>query len=252
VFSVWEVNGTEVRAEPATTIRVAGNTTVRAFFARPVHRVVVAANITGARVLINSTPHDLPLSVFLPACTVLEIKPGLHVKAEALNSTLLLNITGDTSLKLYYRELPDMWYVVPVLFNGTVTPVKAYAPPDIKGNAKGTLEVTDDGWIHISWLFYLQIYIPWNYTHVVVEARNVTGAVVVKRLCPWGWDPFAYGDELTSKHTVVEFNGCRCATVRVTSHGKRYPDEEPGVVGISPILVNSTPSEAWLRITASP
>lgn len=137
--------------------------------------------------------------------------------------------------------------------NGTVTPVTMYATPLVKNN--GTIEVTSDGWIHLKGTFvFLQVYVPWNLTHVTVEVRNATQEVQVLRFCDWGMVPFAYGDMLSNDRPKIYFNGCQCTfpyrpetsqcSIRFISG--RYPDDEPGMVAIS------VHGEAWVRIRASP
>jgi len=249
VFSVWEVNGSFKAAEPVTTIRVAGNTTIRAFFARPVYRVLIAANSTRASALVNGTACALPHEVWAPACSALVIEPVETHLLRPLNATLELLVEGDVNVTLLYWSKTD--YEVQAYLNGVLQYVEVREYAYRKGKNRGVVEM-QDGWIHIKGDFLLLVYIPWNYTRVVVEARNVNGSLHVKRFCEWGADPMAYGKTMGEDVNLlrVEFEGCRvvgfsppyCSYTR----GKRYEEELPGALRVNVI------GEAWVRIEAYP
>jgi len=248
----WLVNDTILKGR-RLNLTIAGNTTIKAFFTKPQYTLTIKANVTGARATVNGQPYDLPVELPFPACSHVVVEPGIHVNAEALNNTISINVTRDTTITLYYRQLPPRWYQVPIVVNGTVTPVTMYATPLVKNN--GTIEVTSDGWIHLKGTFvFLQVYVPWNLTHVTVEVRNATQDVTVRRYCDWGVVPFAYGDMLRNDRPKIYFNGCQCTfpyrpeTSQCSIRGisGRYPDDKPGMVSISVI------GEAWVRIQASP
>ncbi|MCC6003564.1 MAG: hypothetical protein LM590_04415 [Thermofilum sp.] len=251
-FTHWFINGSYV-SQQRLSLRIAGNTTIKAFFTKPQYTLTIKANITGARAIVNGHSYDLPVELPFPACSHVVVEPGIHVNAEALNKTISMDVTRDTTITLYYRQLPPRWYQVPIVANGTTTPVRMYATPLVKNN--GTIEATSDGWIHLKGTFvFLEVYVPWNLTHVTVEVRNATQEVQVLRFCDWGMVPFAYGDMLRNDRPKIYFNGCQCtfpyrpetSQCSIRFIGGRYPDDEPGMVSIS------VDGEAWVRIQASP
>jgi len=248
----WLVNDTILKGR-RLNLTIAGNTTIEAFFTKPQYTLTIKANITGARAIVNGYSYDLPVELPFPACSHVVVETGIHVKAEALNNTISINVVRDTTITLYYRQLPPRWYQVPIVTNGTAMPVTMYATPLVRNN--GTIEATSDGWIHLKGtLMFLQVYVPWNLTHVTVEVRNATQKVQVLRYCDWGMVPYAYGDMLSNDRPKIYFNRCRCtfpyrletSQCSIRFIGGRYPDDEPGMVAISVI------GEAWVRIQASP
>ena len=253
VFSVWEVNGTEVRAEPVTTIRVAGNTTVRAFFARPVHRVVVAANASLARASVNGTEHQLPFEAWLPACATLEVEPLETLLLIPLNGSISLAAERDTSITLLYRYRGRGFKAV-VLVGGEPQPVEAFEDPYFPNRV--TLEVEEEGWMRIRGGGLLLIYIPWNYTRVVVHVRDfapppgrdLTVPIAVYRCCEWGADPKAYGVGVPMHWgpTTITFTGCMPQRWNVGMAGRRYEWEQPGAI------VVELSGEARIRIEVYP
>jgi hypothetical protein len=247
----WLVNGSARLPGNPLTLTITGNTTVRAVFARPLRTVTVTANYTEAGAVINGTTYSLPRELVVPACSLLVVEPRPHVRAVPLNRTAEITVESDARITLLYRLLPPLHYMLQAVINGTVQPVEAYASPLVPNN--GTIELAEDGWIHFNGVFRaFYVYIPWDYTRVIVEARNVTTFVQVMRVCPWGWDPFSHGDRLNNRLTWIEFSGCACyrsskpllLCMHVT--GKRYEFERPGAVFIG------VEGEAWVRITAYP
>ena len=95
---------------------------------------------------------------------------------------------------------------------------------------------------------------PWNYTRVVVTARNVKASMFeVYRYCEWGAVPKLYGESLLQYRYTrmpqpsVTFVGCK-PQVEVPSwkHGPRRDWEEPGALRIE------LWGEAWVKIEAYP
>ena len=243
-FDHWLVNGTRL-AGGRLSLTIAGNTTVRAVFYKPFYTVTVNANATGAAAQINGENYTLPTSLRVPACSTLEVKPLETPLYKPLNTTLTVTVESDTSITLHYWAKTQ--YPVQVLINGKPQYVEVRDTPFFKGN--GTVEMQGD-WIHIKGDFFIYIYIPWNLTHVIVEARNVNGTLIVMRLCEWGADPFAYGKMMGEDVNVlrVEFEGCRVVGYARYGYirGKRYEFELPGALRVS------VHGEAWIRITAYP
>jgi hypothetical protein len=137
----------------------------------------------------------------------------------------------------------------PVTIDGKVEGFPVYRPfLDIDPNA--VFEPSADGWIHINGHApSFIVMIPENYTHVVVEAKNVTGQIDVYRFCGWNEDPQAYAGTLDNRFTRIEFNGCRTVGqvhFAATLHGKRYAVTPPGSLRIDVF------GEGWIKIEASP
>jgi hypothetical protein len=243
-FDHWEVNGEE-HSGPDLALAIAGNTTVKAIFTRPLYTVTINTNATGAAAQINGENYTLPTSLRVPACSTVEVKPLETPLYKPLNTTLKITVEGDASITLRYWAKTQ--YPVQVLINGKPQYVEARDSPFFKGN--GTVEMQGD-WIHIKGDFSIYIYIPWNLTHIIVEARNVNGTLIVMRLCEWGADPFAYGKMMGEDVGVlrVEFEGCRVVGYAYYGYvrGKRYECELPGALRID------LTGEAWVRITAYP
>ncbi|MEM1930453.1 MAG: hypothetical protein QXH81_10815, partial [Thermofilaceae archaeon] len=63
------VNGTPVSGSKFE-LAVAGNTTVRAVFERPIHTLLIVANAANASALVNGTLHTLPAELSLQRCSV--------------------------------------------------------------------------------------------------------------------------------------------------------------------------------------
>ena len=250
----WLVNGSARLHGNPLTLTIAGNTTVRVVFARPLRTVTITANYTEAGAVINGTTYSLPRELVVPACSLLVVEPRPHVRAVPLNRTAEITVESDVKVTLLYRLLPPLHYMLQAVINGTVQPVEAYASPLVPNN--GTIELAEDGWIHFNGVFRaFYVYIPWDYTRVIVEARNVTdpSGVQVERVCPWGWDPFSHGDWLNNRLTRVVFNGCACyrpgnppLSCALSKTGKRYEWVRPGAVFIG------VEGEAWVRIEAYP
>jgi hypothetical protein len=239
----WLVNGSARLPGNPLTLRVAGNTTVRAVFARPLYTVLVAANASYASASINGTAYALPQELQVPACSVLVIEPRETEKAAPLNTTLTILVTGNTTLKLHYRVKLPPWVRFPVVVGGRVVQLEAKWNPEIP--CYGVFEVSQDGWVHMDGFFLLFVQVPWNYTRVVVRARGVSGHLWVFRYCEWGAQPKCYGHSFYYRSEVT-FIGCRTPDKGSYIEGKRYPWEPPGAIRIELI------GEAWVRIEAYP
>jgi hypothetical protein len=98
----WLVNDTILKGR-RLNLTIAGNTTIEAFFTKPQYTLTIKANVTGARAIVNGHPYDLPVELPFPACSHVVVEPGIHVKAEALNNTISMDVTRDTAITLYYR-----------------------------------------------------------------------------------------------------------------------------------------------------
>ena len=72
-LSHWEVNGSFKTAEPVTTIRVAGNTTVRAVFRRLAVRLSLSSNASTGLLLVNGSPVGLPGVLEVPCGSLLRL-----------------------------------------------------------------------------------------------------------------------------------------------------------------------------------
>jgi hypothetical protein len=243
----WLVNGT-ILGERRLNLTIAGNTTIKAFFAKPRYTFTIKTNATGAAAQINSENYTLPASISVSACSTLEVKPLESPLYKPLNNTLSVTVGNDTSITLYYWQKSK--YPVQILINGKPQYVEVREDPFVKSN--GTIETTSDGLIHIKGTMFILIYIPWNFTRVIVQADiirlgNFSG-LNVGRYCDWGTDPFAYYKSFYDV-TRVEFLGCEPFGVSHFGYvgGKRYDYEKPGAIYIDAINV-----DAWVKIEAYP
>jgi hypothetical protein len=243
----WLVNGTDAGPQPRLSLTIAGNTTVKAAFTRPLYTVTIIANYTRASVAVNGTTYSLPQSLVVPACVVLKIEPLETVSIEPINTTTTLTVLGDTAVILLYKLKTryDVWAYI----NGALQPVEVYEPWFAKKINNGTMSI-EDGWIHINGNFSLLLYIPWNYTHVVIEGKYVTGSVTIYRICEWGTDPHAYGTSINFLRHRIEFSGCQVVGMKPYEcdriGGRRYDFEKPGA------LILDIHGEVWLKIEAYP
>jgi hypothetical protein len=137
----------------------------------------------------------------------------------------------------------------PVAVDGKTESFPVYKPGFIM-DPNPIFKPSTDGWIYVKanpQIFIIMI--PENYTHVVVEAKNVTGQIDVYRFCGWNEDPQAYAGTLDDRFTRIEFNGCRTVGqvhFAATLHGKRYAFTPPGSLRIDVF------GEGWIRIKANP
>jgi len=243
----WLVNGTARLAGARLSLTIAGNTTVRAVFARPLYTVTIIANYTRASAAVNGTTYSLPQSLVVPACVVLKIEPLETVSIEPINTTTTLTVLGDTAVILLYKLKTryDVWAYI----NGALQPVEVYEPWFVKNINNGTMSI-EDGWIHINGNLFLLLYIPWNYTHVVIEGKYVTGSVIIYRICEWGTDPYAYGTSINFLRHRIEFSGCQVVGMKPYEcdriGGRRDDFEKPGA------LILDIHGEVWLKIEAYP
>jgi hypothetical protein len=244
----WLVNGTARLAGARLSLAVAGNTTVRAVFARPLYTVLVAANASYASASINGTAYALPQELQVPACSVLVIEPRETEKAAPLNTTVTILVTGNTTLKLHYRVKLPPWAKLPVVVAGTVVYFDVKEEPGLP--AAGTAEVTPDGWIHLNGFFDIIIYVPWNYTRVTVTAHSVRAEMLdVYRYCEKGSVPKMRSVQLKDEPGyTATFQGCQPvgALTAGWAHGPWLDWNKPGA------LVIVLWGEAWIRITAYP
>jgi hypothetical protein len=247
VFDHWEVNGEE-RSGSDLALAVTGNTTISAVFYKPLYTVTINTNATGVAAQINGENRTLPISITLPACFTLEVKPLETPLYKPLNNTLKITVSSDTNIMLYYRQ--KSINSIQILINGKPQEVEVKLDPFVKSN--GTIETTSDDLIHIKGSVYIYIYVPWNFTRVIVQADikplRVPGGLNVGRYCEWGVDPFAYYKSFYDV-TRVEFQGCMPVGVSHFGYigGKRYEYEKPGAIFIDAIDV-----EAWVKIEAYP
>jgi hypothetical protein len=246
-FDHWEVNGTE-HSGTDLALAITGNTTIRAVFYKPLYTVTINTNATGAAAQINGENHTLPTSLRVPACLTLEVKPLETPLYKPLNNTLKITVSSDTNIMLYYRQKSTN--SIQILINGKPQEVEVRQSPFIERN--GTIETTSDGLIHINGSMYIFIYVPWNYTHVTVQADikplSDFNGFEVARYCDWGTVPFAYYKSFYDV-SRVEFLGCMPVGVSHYGYisGKRYDFEKPGAISIDAINV-----EAWVKIEAYP
>jgi hypothetical protein len=247
VLDYWLVNGTDAGSQPRLSLTIAGNTTVKAVFTRPLYTVTIIANYTRASAAVNGTTYSLPQSLVVPACVVLKIEPLETVSIEPINTTTTLTVLGDTAVILLYKLKTryDVWAYI----NGTLQPVEVYEPWFVKNINNGTISI-EDGWMHINGNLFLLLYIPWNYTHVVIEGKNVTGSVIIYRICEWGTDPYAYGTSINFLRHRIEFSGCQVVGMKPYEcdriGGRRDDFEKPGA------LILDIHGEVWLKIEAYP
>jgi len=244
----WLINGTIKQTGTRLNLTIAGNTTVRAVFARPLYTVLVAANASYASASINGTAYALPQELQVPACSVLVIEPRETEKAAPLNTTVAILVTGNTTLKLHYRVKLPPWAKLPVVVAGTVIYFDVKEDPDVP--AAGTAEVTPDGWIHLNGFFAIIIYVPWNYTRVTITARGVRAEILdVYRYCEKGSVPKMWGVQLKDEPGyTATFQGCQPVGARTAgwAHGPWLDWNKPGALNI--VLWG----EAWIRIEAYP
>jgi hypothetical protein len=240
----WLINGTIKQTGTRLSLTIAGNTTVRAVFARAKsYWVLVDTNSSWTSASINGTAYALPHELQVPACSVLVIVPRETEKTYPLNKTLTILVTGNMTVKLYYHVKLPPWARFPVVVGGRVVQLEAKWDPEIP--CHGVFEVSQDGWVHMDGFFLLFVQVPWNYTRVVVRARGVHGDLCAFRYCEWGEQPIAYG-HCFAYRSEVTFIGCRTTDEGSYIEGKRYPDEPPGAIRIGLI------GEAWVRIEAYP
>uniref|UniRef100_A0A7C1GQ78 Bacterial repeat domain-containing protein n=1 Tax=Thermofilum adornatum TaxID=1365176 RepID=A0A7C1GQ78_9CREN len=243
----WLINNTII-GERRLSLTIAGNTTIKAFFTKPWYTLIIKANATGAAVQINSDNYTLPASISVPACNTVEVKPLETPLYKPLNNTLKITVSSDTNIMLYYRQ--KSINSIQILINGKPREVEVRKDPFVK--SIGTIETTSDGLIHIKGTMYIYIYVPWNFTRVIVQADikplSDSKGFNVGRYCEWGADPFAYYKSFYDV-TRVEFQGCRPFGVSHYGYvsGKRYDYEKPGAIFIDAINV-----EAWVKIEAYP
>jgi len=242
-FDHWEINDTQY-SDPTLALAITGNTTIRAVFVKAtLYRVLVDTNSSWASATINGTAYALPHELHVPACSILVIEPRETEKAYPLNKTLTITVTGDTTIKLYYHVKLPPWARFPVAVGDRTVQFEAKWNPDIPSH--GVFETTQDGWIHMRGFFFLFVQVPWNYTRVVVKARDASGQLWVFRYCEWGAQPIAYGHSFAYRSEVT-FIGCRTTDEGSYIEGKRYPWEPPGAIRIE------LTGEAWIRIEAYP
>lgn len=96
------------------TLRIRGNTSVRAVFERIMCRVRIASGVEGARVLINSSAVDLPYELVVPWGTLLVIEPlppeGYEPSCWLINGsracaiTLRLRVKGNLLVEASFRR----------------------------------------------------------------------------------------------------------------------------------------------------
>jgi len=248
-FDHWEVNGTE-HSGTDLALAITGNTTIRAVFYKPLYTVTINTNATGAAAQINGENHTLPTSLRVPACCTLEVKPLETQNLRPLNDTLSITVKADTTLKLLFQRYAQPIYGIKIYINGKPQEVEVRQSPFV--TRKGTIETTSDGLIHINGSMFIYIYVPWNYTHVTVQADikplSDYKGFEVGRYCDWGAEPFAYYKSFYDV-TRVEFLGCMPVGVSHYGYvsGKRYDFEKPGAIYIVAINV-----EAWVKIEAYP
>ncbi|MCC5997763.1 MAG: hypothetical protein LM573_01665 [Thermofilum sp.] len=243
----WLVNDT-ILGERRLNLTIAGNTTIKAFFAKPRYTLIIKANATGAVVQINSDNYTLPASISVPACSTLEVKPLETPLYKPLNNTLKITVNSDTNIMLYYRQ--KSINSIQILINDKPQEVEVKLAPFIKSN--GTIETTSDGLIHIKGSVFIYIYVPWNFTRVIVQAdikplRDPNG-FMVGRICDWNSDKISYYKSFYDV-TSVEFQGRMPVGVSHFGYfsGKRYEFEKPGA-----IYIFASDVEAWVKIEAYP
>jgi len=252
----WLVNGTRL-AGGRLSLAIAGNTTVRAVFARAIYAVAITSNSSDAVavVSVNKTSYTLPCVLFVNACSTIVVEPWETQELRPLNGTLSITVEGDTTLRLFFQLKAQPLHGVKIYVNGTLQEAKAWRDPFFESS--GTIETTSDGWIHLSGNpLVLMIYVPWDYTRVVVKVRDVspppsepdiTHPIDICRYCEWGADPFAFGRSVRAgANATVVFNGCYTEPWNFAVRGRRFSEELPGVIEID------LHGEAWVRIEAYP
>jgi hypothetical protein len=256
VFDYWEVNGSRVRGD-TLTLTIAGNTTIRAVFERPIYYVTIKTNATGAMIQVGYDNYTLPVSIPVPACLTFEIKPLETLLYMPLNSTLKITARSDTDIMLYYRLKVKGVFNTQILVDGKPVNVDAAVAPFGNIYMPNIFEVTEDGWIHIrANSTSIDVYVPWNLTRVVIEVKLVQDSITVMRYCEWNSTVKGYEVPMGPNQPVLEFVGCKPANlnpgvlVGVTS-GKRYPFEVPGAMRLS-LFSPYGEAEAYVRITAYP
>lgn len=118
-----EVNGTLVNGSRLELL-VAGNTTVRATFEKPLHSLLILTDAANASALVNGTLHGLPVELWVGRCDVVNVTPVPPRGYEPLNGSTLLRIERDESIVLAFRKVSALLYLTnvlaPVRVNGTL------------------------------------------------------------------------------------------------------------------------------------
>jgi hypothetical protein len=162
------------------------------------------------------------------------------------------SVAGVALLLWYLFEYGVPAGTATVYVDGKPEKFPVYKPIFYPG--RGTIENTEDGWLHIKGDHSFVVLIP-NYTRVIVYAkilsnpRNASNPVQVARFCGWGEQPQAYGINLNERFPKAEFVGCKPAPgykVKLEIYGKRYSFTPPGS-----LLVNVY-GEALVKIEVYP
>ncbi|MEM0023057.1 MAG: hypothetical protein QXF90_00080 [Thermofilaceae archaeon] len=126
------VNGTPVE-DSMFELAVAGNTTVRAVFERPIHTLSIVANVVNASALVNGVLHTLPVELSLQRCSVVNVTPVAPKGYRPLNGSVVLEVEKDESLYLAFEKVAALVKLSSILapvwvnatwVNGTFTPAR--------------------------------------------------------------------------------------------------------------------------------
>ncbi|MEM3944509.1 MAG: hypothetical protein QXW40_05130 [Thermofilum sp.] len=126
------VNGTPVE-DSKFELAVAGNTTVKAVFERPIHTLLIVANVVNASALVNGVLHTLPVELSLQRCSVVNVTPVAPKGYRPLNGSVVLEVEKDESVYLAFEKVAALVKLSSILapvwvnatwVNGTFTPAR--------------------------------------------------------------------------------------------------------------------------------
>jgi hypothetical protein len=186
----WEVNGSRVGGGNLTLV-IAGNTTIRAVFKRPIYTLSLDSNVDGAQIEVNGTIVKAPFTKEFPCGATVNVAmlplsnettsytpSGFLVNNENVSSSELeLHIHGNLTIQAIYRAETHVLYIetnapgIKVLVDGQEVTLPAriqrpspftvtiQAPPLIKVNdtfAWGSPEIQEQGYIRgmLTWITF--------------------------------------------------------------------------------------------------
>jgi hypothetical protein len=186
----WEVNGSRVGGG-TLTLTIAGNTTIRAVFKRPIYTLSLDSNVDGAQIEVNGTIVKAPFTKEFPCGATVNVAmlplsnettsytpSSFLVNNENVSSSELeLHIHGNLTIQAIYRAETHVLYIetnapgVKVLVDGQEVTLPAriqrpspftvtiQAPPLVKVNdtfAWGSPEIQRQGYIRgiLSWITF--------------------------------------------------------------------------------------------------
>ena len=126
------VNGTPVE-DSKFELAVAGNTTVKAVFERPIHTLLIVANAANASAQVNGVLHALPAELGFHQCSVVNVTPVAPRGYRPLNGSVVLEVDEDKSIYLAFEKVAALVKLSSILApvwvnatwaNGTFTPAR--------------------------------------------------------------------------------------------------------------------------------